>query len=151
MKLSMTASGDKELQKALRKMSDETKAKVKRETLASGLDVKKAALDNLKGMKAWDTGNLANTILVEQSRGGKTVEVGPTAPHGPHVEFGTKPHFPPMDALEGWAKRHGMDSAWPICKAISERGTPAQPFLLPAFVSVEKGYYSRLKEILRKL
>lgn len=150
MKVTMTEVGLKELQRDLKKMSKETAIKVKKEAYASGLDVQGQAKDNLKALKAWDLGNLANTILVDRSSDGEMVEIGPTAPYGPCVEFGTKPHFPPPDALEGWAKRHGFDSAWPICKAIAEHGTPAQPFLLPAYLSIVDKFFSRLKEILRK-
>ena len=149
MKVTMTPVGYKELQRDLKKMSKEIAEKVKKEAYASGLDVKKQAVDNLKALEAWDTGHLATTILVERSPDGSIVEIGPTAPYGPYVEFGTKPHFPPMDALEDWARRHGMDSAWPICKAISERGTPAQPYLLPAYLSVVGKYLSRLKGLLK--
>ena len=149
MKVTMTLVGYKELQRDLKKMSKEVAEKVKKETYASGLDVRKEAQDRLKAFKAWDTGHLANTILVEPSSDGSIVEIGPTAPYGPYVEFGTKPHFPPMDALEDWARRHGLDSAWPICKAISERGTPEQPFLFPAYLTVEGKYFNRLKGLLK--
>ena len=149
MKVTMTPVGYKELQRDLKKMSKEIAVKVKKEAKASGLDVQKQAVDNLKALEAWDTGHLATTILVECSPDGSIVEIGPTAPYGPCVEYGTKPHFPPMDALEDWARRHGMDSAWPICKAISERGTPAQPYLLPAYLAVEGKYLNRLKGLLK--
>ena len=144
----MTPVGFKELQQDLKKMSKEIAEKVKQEAYASGKDVQGQAQDNLKALKAWDTGHLANTILVDRSSDGSIVEIGPTAPYGPYVEFGTKPHFPPMDALEDWARRHGLDSAWPICKAISERGTPAQPYLLPAYLAVVDKFFSRVKGLL---
>jgi len=148
MKVTMTLVGYKELQRDLKKMSQEIAVKVKQEAYASGLDVKEQALDNLKALEAWDTGHLATTILVDRSSDGSIVEIGPTAPYGPYVEFGTKPHFPPMDALEDWARRHGLDSAWPICKAISERGTPAQPYLLPAYLSIVDKFFNRVKGLL---
>lgn len=149
MKVTMTPVGFKELQRDLKKMSQEMTVKVKKEAYASGLDVRKEAQSNLKGMEAWDTGHLAGTILVDRSSDGSIVEIGPTAPYGPYVEHGTKPHFPPMDALEDWARRHGLDSAWPICKAISEHGTPAQPYLLPAYLSVVDKFFSRVKGLLK--
>jgi len=148
MKVTLTPVGYKELQRDLKKMSKEIAVKVKKEAYASGLDVKKEAQARLKALEAWDTGHLATTILVERSSDGSIVEIGPTAPYGHYVEYGTKPHFPPMDALEDWARRHGMDSAWPICKAISERGTPAQPYLLPAYLAIEGKYLNRLKGLL---
>ncbi len=150
MKTTMTATGHKELQKHLKTASVEKQKRIKAETYASGIDVQKAAVKNLKESGAWDLGTVAYSILVDRVKGGAAVEIGPTAPHGPYVEWGTKPHFPPLDALEGWARRHGFDSAWPIAKKISEKGTPAKPFLLPAYLAVVNKYYNRLKEILRK-
>lgn len=150
MKVTMTPVGFKELQRYLKKKSKEKAMEARKEVYASALDVQKQAKLNLKALKAWDTGNLANTILVDRVDGGEAAEIGPTAPYGPYVEFGTKPHFPPMDALEDWAKRHGFDSAWPICKVISERGLPENPYLLPAYLSVEGEFFNRMKEILRK-
>lgn len=44
------------------------------------------------------------------------------------VHEGTRPHFPPLKALAGWAKRHGT-SAGVVAKGIAARGTKARPFL----------------------
>ena len=150
MKVTLTTEGFKELQRELKKMTEVQVEQFKKEVYASGLDVQRKAKENLKGMGAWELGNLANTILVDRVDGGKNAEIGPTAPYGPYVEYGTKPHFPPPDALEGWARRHGMDSAWPICVAISKHGTPAQPYLQPAFEDVVEDFFRRVKEIASK-
>lgn len=48
------------------------------------------------------------------------------------VEFGTRPHWPPISALQGWAQRHGIP-AFLVARAISRRGTKARPFLMPAY------------------
>lgn len=149
MKITMAHVGLKELQKEFKNFAINKATKVKKETYASGVDVQREAKQNLNSMKAWDTGNLANTIMVDRVDGDFTAEVGPTAPYGPYVELGARPHFPPPDALEGWARRHGFDSAWPICKVIAERGLPARPYLLPAYLAVVDKFYDRLKEILK--
>lgn len=149
MKITMAHVGLKELQKEFKNFAINKATKVKKETYASGVDVQREAKQNLNSMKAWDTGNLANTIIVDRVDGDFTAEVGPTAPYGPYVELGARPHFPPPDALEGWARRHGFDSAWPICKVIAERGLPARPYLLPAYLAVVDKFYDRLKEILK--
>ena len=145
----MKYAGIDDLQKEIKKMSKEKAMKVKGETYASGLDIQRKAKQNLKGKKNWDTGNLANSILVDRTNGGFVSEIGPTAPYGPYVEFGAGPHFPPPDALEGWAKRHGFSSAWPICMVIAKRGLPARPFLFPAYLDVEPKFFAKLKEILK--
>lgn len=46
------------------------------------------------------------------------------------VELGTKPHFPPVDAIKrGMQVPEGV--AWAIAIAISRRGTRAYPYLRP--------------------
>jgi len=150
MKIKLGLIGGKELDRALQKLSTEKKRLVKGEVHASAIDVQREAKERLKEQKAWDTGNLANTVIVERSPDGMSAEVGPTAPYGVYVEHGARPHFPPPDALEGWAKRHGIESAWPICKAISERGLPARPFLFPAYLAVEGKFFRKLREILAR-
>lgn len=150
MKVTVDVIGEKELDRALKKMGEEKSIQVRREVYASGVDVQTEAKERLKEMGSWDLGNLANTIIVDLVEGGRFAEIGPEAPYGPYVEFGTRKHFPPLDALEGWAKRHGFDSAWPICKAIAERGLPARPFLLPAFLMVKDKFWKRIKRILEK-
>ena len=53
-----------------------------------------------------------------------------------HVEFGTRPHWPPIAALQPWARRHGFPAgrlgAFLVARAIAKRGTRAQPFMRPA-------------------
>lgn len=150
MKIKIDVIGEKEIVQALQKMSVEKTRRIKGEVHASGIDVQREAKMRLKEQKAWDTGHLADSVIVERSPDGMIAEVGPTAAYGVYVEEGTRPHFPPLDALEGWAKRHGFDSAWPICKVISERGLPARPFLFPAWLAVKDKFFKKLREILAR-
>lgn len=150
MKVTVKLKGDKAIMKALQHLSTKKKRKVIGEVYASGVDVQQAAKDKLKENRSWDLGFLANSIIVDLSIDKMIAEVGPTAAHGIYVEFGTKPHFPPLDALEGWARRHGIDSAWPIAKAISERGLPAKPYLFPAWLMFKDKFWKRIREILAR-
>ena len=81
-----------------------------------------------------DTRRLMSSISHRQSQSprGLVGEVGPSARYGIHVERGTRPHWPPRAALEGWARRHGVP-VFVVQRAIARRGTKARPFLLPAF------------------
>lgn len=54
--------------------------------------------------------------------------VGSNLKYAMAVEKGTRPHFPPVYALEGWARRHGM-VAFLVARAISKRGTKAHRML----------------------
>ena len=150
MRMTVKLKGDKEIQRALQNLSKEKKRLIKGEVYASGIDVQREAKEKLRDTRTWDLGNLANSVLAELTPDGMTAEVGPTAPYGHYVEVGTKPHFPPMDTLEGWAKRHGFDSAWPICKAIAKRGLPAKPYLHPAWLMVKDKFWKKIKELIAR-
>ena len=55
------------------------------------------------------------------------------------LEEGSTPHWPPVDPLIGWASRHATTGTYQgdrsagflIARAISRRGTRAQPFMTP--------------------
>jgi hypothetical protein len=54
--------------------------------------------------------------------------VGTAAPHGPYMEYGTGVfagrgrHWPPGEALDIWAKRHGFKSGYQVARIIGMRG-----------------------------
>lgn len=153
MKVNVDVIGEKEILRALKNLSTEKERKIKGEVYATGHDVRTEAQSRLEGkggLRAWDLGNLANSIIVDLKEAGMIAETGPEAPYGPYVEFGTKKHFPPPDALEGWAKRHGFDSAWPICKVIAKRGLKARPFMFPAWLAVKDLFWKRIRRILER-
>jgi hypothetical protein len=82
-----------------------------------------------------DTRRLMNSITHEiQGRGTRLVgKVGPSVRYGLYVERGSRPHWPPRAALEGWARRHGIP-VFAVQRSIARRGTRARPFLVPAFL-----------------
>lgn len=94
MKVTMALFGANELRKCMQKMCDDIAMKSKRETYAAGLEVQRIAKLRLKGKeggtRAWKTGHLAGSIIVEKLDKGMMVEIGPTAPYGPYVEYGTR-------------------------------------------------------------
>ena len=80
-----------------------------------------------------DRGILSNSITVEDH--GTHVLVGSNAPHAAPVNDGSRPHYPPVAAIEGWVTRklgvpkkeaHGVARA--ICWKIYQEGTPPQPY-----------------------
>lgn len=98
--------------------------------LQSGLTVEGAAR-----MRApVDTGRLRNSITTELEK--TRVVVGSNLHYAPHVEFGTRPHWPPLAAMQPWARRHGFPAgragAFLVARAIARRGTKAQPYMRPA-------------------
>ena len=84
------------------------------------------------------------------------VKVG--AHYGPYVEFGTRPHMPPVEPIQKWVEiksrrfvrtksgkqrwikgKQGKEArsiAWAIAMTIKKKGTKAHPYLRPAW---EKG------------
>lgn len=147
--ITVELKGADELRKFIPKMVEKDKEALRRETYASGLDVREDAQERLRSMGAWDLGNLANSIMVDPEDDGMTAKIEVEAPYGPYVEFGTRPHFPPMAALEGWAKRHGFKSAWPICKVIADRGLKERPYLIPAYLKIRDIYFNRVAKIFK--
>ena len=81
-----------------------------------------------------DTGRLRSSITTEV-RTDRAI-VGSNVKYAPHVEFGTRPHFPPLSAMQPWARRHGFPAgvrgAFMVARKIAQRGTEAKPYLLPA-------------------
>lgn len=66
-------------------------------------------------------------------------------PYAVYLEHGTSPHWPPIDALEGWASRHGFETPFLAAQAIAENGTPAYPFFKPAVDSARHMSFSGIK------
>ena len=104
---------------------------VTRALKAGGLIVERRA----KEKAAVDTGRLRASIASEMSSA-TSVSIGSVTKYAPYVEFGTRPHFPPLAALQPWARRHGFPAGRPgaylVARAIAARGTRPQPFLVPA-------------------
>lgn len=109
--------------------------------------------------KAFST--LINSIRAERL-GPMHYQVSEGMNYGPAVEEGTQPHFPNPDALRPWVERvlgvrgkEADDKAWMIARAISRRGTRAQPYMQPAadakrsrlFELVQQGVDQGIKEV----
>ena len=114
----------------------------------SGLAVERRA----KIKAAVDTGRMRNAIrtVVEGFR----AIVGVFVHYAPHVEFGTRPHWPPIQAVERWARRHGFPArggAFMVARAIARRGTRAQPFMRPAIRESQGDIYRFLRDAARDI
>lgn len=82
--------------------------------------------------------NLLNSIRAERVSA-LQYQVVEGVNYGRAVEEGTQPHFPNRDALLPWVERvlgvsgkEARDKSFLIARAISRRGTPAQPYMQPA-------------------
>lgn len=111
-----------------------------------------------KDTGSFDTGLMAQSQYINKHEKFDK-EVGYTAPHSPFIEFGTRPHFPPVMRLYEWALRQrgklGLSTgeiiktkndgfvykdiwnfAWAISRHIDEEGSDPKPFFRPA---IEEG------------
>jgi HK97 gp10 family phage protein len=99
-----------------------------------------------------DTGRLRASITPEVRSAGADMlgVVGSNVVYAPYQELGTRPHFPPIAALQVWARRHGI-SAFLVARAISVRGTPAKHFLKNAFDEAKPRIYAIFDRALNKI
>jgi hypothetical protein len=81
---------------------------------------------------AVDTNELIQGIHAEHSVTATSVEsvIKPSAAadkYAAAVEFGSKPHWPPIEALRGWADRHDIP-VWAVARSIAKKGTKPRHF-----------------------
>ena len=84
-----------------------------------------------------DTGRLRTSISRRVEPHRRRAVVGSKLVYARPVEEGRRPGiWPPVDALQPWARRHGFPAgragAFLVARAISRRGIKAQPYLRPA-------------------
>jgi HK97 gp10 family phage protein len=78
---------------------------------------------------------LKNSIEMDVDEDKEEGTVGTNIEYAIYVEYGTKKHFPPVDALKEWAKKKlgNENLAFAVAQSIARKGTRAQPFLRTAF------------------
>lgn len=111
---------------------------------------------NLRGSAPRDTSYMVNQIRASKASTNKLeVTITAGAKYTKAVDEGTKPHFPPMEALIPWAKRHPMTgvspeaSAFLIARAISKRGSKARHFINPVITPAKAQAIAFMKDALR--
>lgn len=99
-----------------------------------------------------DTGRLRATLTPEIRREGNTTlgVVGSNVKYAAAAELGSKPHWPPLKALENWARRHGT-TAYVVARAIARHGTKAKKFLQGAFEENKDAIVKRLGDVVGKI
>lgn len=142
--LKMTVLGGEELRKAL--LDPDLLAGPVRRFLARSAHLVEAGA---KEAAPVDTGRLRSSIA---TRIGPTrALVGSNVVYAPFVEFGTRPHWPPLSAMQPWARRHGFPpgtvGAFLVARAISQRGTRPQPFLFPALEAARGAIMGFLRDM----
>lgn len=89
---------------------------------------KRAAPVDLGKMRDSHTWSVDSAIVPKFAR----VDVNATskqgAPYPIFVHEGTRPHFPPIEAITPWAERHGIPP-YALALSIARKGTRANPWL----------------------
>jgi hypothetical protein len=123
----------------------------------STLAVERFAKQNLVGYQSPEVGGVDTGVLRASITPGISMEgatfvgvVGSNLKYAPFVEFDTRPHWPPIKALETWAKRHGA-VAFLVARAISIRGTIGKHFLQRAFDSAKDYIKHRFEQAVEEL
>lgn len=91
-----------------------------------------------------DTGELKHSIRATNTKDGATVTVD--APHAPFMEWGTRPHRPPLGPLADWAYRKGIaddeeeaeEIAMAIAAKIARDGILPRHFMARALRELER-------------
>lgn len=93
------------------------------------------------------TGRLRRSITqaVTPVAGRVEARVQATAPYAAFMEFGTRPHMPPIAPLQRWARAKRLNP-WALQRAIAQRGTRARPFLQPALAARQAAVQAAVRE-----
>jgi len=103
-----------------------------------------------------DTGELSRSVTTTKKKNGATVQAN--APHAPFMEYGTRPHFPPLQPLAEWAYRKGladseeeaMGVALAVARKIAKKGIAPRFFMKRAIEELERQHIVE-KEIIHEL
>lgn len=99
-----------------------------------------------------DTGRLRGSITPDvRLQGFQTIGVvGSNVLYAPYMELGTKPHWPPISAVEVWARRHGMNP-FLVARAIARKGTKPRRYLESAFAQNENQIIAILGKVVAEI
>ena len=100
-----------------------------------------------------DTGRLRQSITPQFDKGGLRAKVGTNLKYAQPVEFGSRPHWPPLKALQPWARRHGFPGgktgAFLVARAIARKGTKPRSFLGKSLTE-SRGFIGRELNVLMR-
>ena len=164
----MSVNGGADVSAAMRAWLVDHDEAVKQATLRAAVDCEREA----KMRTPVDFGRLRSSITYRFSDDGYAADVYTDVSYAAYVEYGTRPHMPPLSALVGWAARHGFDASftpgigprdqsgyhkgdtyssavWALAMHIKKYGTKEHPYMRPAWEAVKPRYYKDLVEALR--
>lgn len=145
-------TGQKEVQRNIARLRQVHPKFTRNAVNEAALNIQSQAKRNITDAPAVDTGQLRSSVKAEVFSDGFAQRIGSKVAHAKFVEYGTGPHFPPLDPIREWARRQGLppEAAYPIALAISRRGTPAKPWLWPAFEQERPKFNNLIREAWRR-
>lgn len=130
---SVEVLGGAALLRSLEAFQKKLEKEAKQGLMAAALKVQSQAKQNLTDDGTVHMGRLRSSIRVRKAGDGTYVDVYTNVQYAAAVEFGSRPHFPPIAPLSDWSKKKlGTDLGYVIARKISREGTPAKPYLFPA-------------------
>jgi hypothetical protein len=103
--------GIKKFSKKIREIGSEVEASIIKGLQSSAFRMAGLVAESIESAKpraAVNTGELKRSIRTEMTAKGAIVSVD--APHAAWVEYGTRPHRPPLQPMEDWVKQKGIAS-----------------------------------------
>jgi len=155
--LSVTLTGDKQVRARLRRFHGRAVEAAVRVIASSALRIQNGARRGITSQGAVDTGRTRDSVRAEYGELGLSAIIGTDLATAVFIEMGTRPHptaqsqasrsLPPPGVLLDWMRRHGIPESaeFAIRLHIKEHGTPARPFLFPAFEEERPRFLSNLK------
>jgi len=104
-----------------------------------------------KRLAPYATGNLRRSIVSSTTslHGGTAAIVTAAAKYARPVEYGSKPHTPPLGPIQRWAARRGL-SGGAVWMAIRRKGTKPHPFMVPALEQRQGAVVDRFTSAIQK-
>jgi HK97 gp10 family phage protein len=151
--LSTRITGGPELQANIAKLKRLAPEFTKNAVNATAIAVQARAKLNITDNQTVDTGRLRASVKIETFSGGFSRRVGSDLKYAPSIEFGSRPHFPPLEPIREWCRRHRIpeSAAYPIALKIAKNGTPAAPFLYPALEVERHNFEQMIRKEWRRL
>lgn len=142
MAITLKLDGYDAAKAAVAKLKSSAPDRLRAAVLESAININTKAKEGI----AVDTGITRSEVVYDISSDGMTAEVGTNNKNGVYLEYGARPHFPPVEPLEEWAQRHGMPkgTGFLIARAISQRGLPERPWLMPAYEGEQDNFLSNI-------
>lgn len=148
----ITVKGLDELEHKLEHADEHLKQELAKAMVVSTFKVKNDIQEKITNKGISNTGELRRSVTVIEASPYKGI-VGVGEKYGAFVEFGTSPHFPPVDAIERWAQtKLGQPGlGFIIAKKIAREGTEAQPFVEPTYQEDKDFIQQQFEDVIQQV